>query len=58
MKYANIWAKKCQKKKLLPVDEVAGEAGENDEEDGVRDNGRKANGEWRMVSGNKIRQNG
>lgn len=43
MKYANIWAKKCQKKKLLPVDEVAGEAGENDEEDGVRDNGRKAN---------------
>lgn len=35
MKYANIWAKKCQKKKLLPVDEVAGEAGENNEEDGV-----------------------
>ena len=26
---------------FLPVDEVAGEAGENDEEDGVGDNGRK-----------------
>ena len=35
MKYANIWAKKYQKKDILPVDEVAGEAGENDEEDGV-----------------------
>ena len=27
--------KKMSKKKLLSVDEVAGEAGENDEEDGV-----------------------
>lgn len=43
MKYANIWAKKCQKKNFLSVDEVAGEAGENDEEDGVTDNGREAN---------------
>ncbi len=35
MKAATIGAKKCQKKDILSVDEVAGEAGENDEEDGV-----------------------